>query len=192
MCEIDGCHKPVVARGWCEAHYTRWKRHGNPLKRVKLRGEAIKFYREVVLTYDGDECLDWPFTTNGKGYGWVSINGVGKVVPTAVCEEVHGPRPSKKHVAAHSCGRGHLRCCARAHIRWATYKENSADMVIHGTRPRGERQGSNKLSEKDVLEIYSLKNGSLHQDEVASLYGVGKGQVGKIWRGEQWSWLTLS
>lgn len=30
-CAIDTCTGDVVARGWCEAHYRRWRRHGNPL-----------------------------------------------------------------------------------------------------------------------------------------------------------------
>lgn len=37
ICTIDGCGKPVLVleRGWCNAHYRRWKRHGDPL--VTLR-----------------------------------------------------------------------------------------------------------------------------------------------------------
>jgi len=27
-CSVDGCNDNVVARGWCDAHYRRWKRHG--------------------------------------------------------------------------------------------------------------------------------------------------------------------
>lgn len=34
-CEIKNCDKPTVGRGWCNMHYSRWKRHGNPIKRVK-------------------------------------------------------------------------------------------------------------------------------------------------------------
>lgn len=30
-CTITGCRKPRVARGWCEGHYRRWRRHGDPL-----------------------------------------------------------------------------------------------------------------------------------------------------------------
>lgn len=30
-CSIDGCCEPVLARGWCVAHYQRWNRHGDPL-----------------------------------------------------------------------------------------------------------------------------------------------------------------
>ena len=31
MCSVKGCGKPHYGRGWCNAHYTRWRRHGDPL-----------------------------------------------------------------------------------------------------------------------------------------------------------------
>lgn len=31
LCSIDGCERATVGRGWCTAHYKRWKRHGDPL-----------------------------------------------------------------------------------------------------------------------------------------------------------------
>jgi hypothetical protein len=31
LCSISGCRSPFLARGWCEAHYRRWRRHGHPL-----------------------------------------------------------------------------------------------------------------------------------------------------------------
>ncbi len=30
-CSVEGCNKQIVARGWCGTHYTRWKRHRDPL-----------------------------------------------------------------------------------------------------------------------------------------------------------------
>ena len=30
-CVIDGCSKPLNARGWCKGHYYRWSRYGDPL-----------------------------------------------------------------------------------------------------------------------------------------------------------------
>ena len=30
-CSIEGCERAKLARGWCRAHYNRWKRHGDPL-----------------------------------------------------------------------------------------------------------------------------------------------------------------
>lgn len=28
-CAVVGCTKPIKSRGWCNAHYTRWLRHGD-------------------------------------------------------------------------------------------------------------------------------------------------------------------
>jgi len=30
-CTIEGCTRPVDARGWCKSHYGGWRRHGDPL-----------------------------------------------------------------------------------------------------------------------------------------------------------------
>lgn len=38
-CEVSGCEKPIRARGWCVAHYSRWERHGSPTAR--LAGEVV-------------------------------------------------------------------------------------------------------------------------------------------------------
>lgn len=31
ICTVDGCQGRAMARGWCQPHYNRWRRHGNPL-----------------------------------------------------------------------------------------------------------------------------------------------------------------
>ena len=30
ICSVDGCPKPVKARGWCNSHYQRWRLKGEP------------------------------------------------------------------------------------------------------------------------------------------------------------------
>jgi 5-methylcytosine-specific restriction endonuclease McrA len=35
-CSIDGCDAVAQARGWCKRHYTRWLRHGDPMRCWRL------------------------------------------------------------------------------------------------------------------------------------------------------------
>lgn len=39
VCSIEGCEKPVKARGWCGAHYMAWVTHGDPL--INKRKRAV-------------------------------------------------------------------------------------------------------------------------------------------------------
>ena len=45
-CKIDGCNKKYKGLGYCQMHYDRFKRHGNPLSggrfRIKNQGKKCK------------------------------------------------------------------------------------------------------------------------------------------------------
>jgi hypothetical protein len=51
-CSIEGCDRPVLGRGWCTAHYQRWKRHGDPLAGGAQRRNTIALVR---CSYEGCE-----------------------------------------------------------------------------------------------------------------------------------------
>lgn len=188
ICSIKGCGKPQKTRGWCRAHYHRWRRHGDPLGGRTLVGEPAQYFREIVLPFAGTECLIWPYSRIGGGYGELRQDGRTQRVHRLVCEVLHGPAPTPEHEAAHSCGKGYEGCCNPQHIRWATPTENSADRAIHGTVAHGERHGSVKLSEADVLEIRDLRD-QLSRREIAEIFGVTSHQIGYIYRGKSWGWL---
>ncbi|MGY2995487.1 hypothetical protein ACVWWD_004294 [Mesorhizobium sp. URHB0026] len=193
-CSIEGCGRPISVklRGWCEAHYSRWRRYGDPLAGVTPNGEPQRFYNEVVLTFTGSDCLTWPYGRDSHGYGRMKRNGRPTLVSRIVCEEVHGAPPSPSHEAAHSCGNGHLGCVASGHLSWKTTKENAADRIVHGTHRSGERHGRAKLTESDVHKIRALKNVAVTQLETAKRFGVSRATVWSIQNGQNWGWLEAS
>lgn len=185
-CQAHGCNKPYHAHGWCRLHYDRWLRTGDPLARRRpANGETQRYFEEVVLSYEEDDCLIWPFAS-ARGYGKVSDGGKSVHVHRMVCEKIHGAPPTPKHETAHSCGNS--LCVNYRHLRWATHEENERDKEFHGTRNRGERNGQSKLSLKDVREIRALK-GRGTQREIATRFGINQTTVGQIQRREKWAWL---
>lgn len=183
ICSIEGCNKliHVKSRGLCNAHYQRWRVHGNPTSGAPLRGGVQLYFRDVVLPYEGDDCLIWPFARNANGYGTIR----GGIVSRFVCEHAHGPAPTEKHEAAHSCGKGHEACVTKLHMSWKTHAENMADKLVHGTHTRGDRCWSAKLTWGEVSEIRNLR-GVLTQKDLAEKYGVAKSRIHKIMSGKTW------
>lgn len=191
ICSIDGCGKPTIARGWCSKHWTRWQRHGDPLAGGTPKdGSVRKYFFEVVVPFDGDECLIWPFARDKYGYGKIELDEGSNLVHRRACEEVNGPPPDEPDIqAAHNCGNGHEGCCNPRHLRWATRYDNSMDRVQHGTHNRGERHKMVKLTEAQVLEIRSLQ-GAVGRTELAERFGVTPTTIGDIHRRKSWFWLA--
>ena len=189
-CSVPGCVKPHDSHGYCGAHRERWKRYGDPLAGRTPEGEPERYLRDIVLAYDGDECLTWPYARNGDGRAKMSIDGKISLVHRHVCELVNGPPPTPRHQAAHSCGKGHEACVAKRHLSWKTQVENEIDKITHGTTNRGERCGTAKLTAKIVNEIVALK-GRLPQPEIAARYGVSRTTISAILTGRTWSHLEV-
>lgn len=190
ICSIPDCGKPIKNyRGWCQGHYLRWHRHGDPLAGGTPQGAAQKFFNEVALTYEGDECLTWPFYRAPNGYGKMKRDRGSQIVSRVLCEEVNGPPPTPAHEAIHSCGKGHEGCVSKQHLSWGTPTDNRADMVRHGTRIRGEKCHWTKLTEQDVRAIRSLR-GTASQLKIAARFGVSETAVRSIFSGRSWRWLT--
>lgn len=188
ICSIEGCGKPSRRRGWCSAHYQRWYCHGDPLGGGTQRGALPQYFHEVVMAYEGDECLAWPYSRDADGYGRIRIDGEAVFVHREVCKRVNGPPPSPAHQAAHSCGKGHEGCVTKRHLRWATQRENSADMIMHGTASRGEARPHSKMTEAQIREIRSLKGKMLYR-EIAAKMGLSRPSISMIMARKTWAWL---
>lgn len=187
LCSIPGCRKPHQARGWCNKHYQRWVAHGDASYPVNFagRGNPNRFY-QIAIGYEDDRCLIWPYGSTSNGRGIIAVgDGKSAIVSRRVCEAVHGPAPSPRHEAAHSCGDG--RCVNPRHLRWATHVENMADQLMHGTRNRGERNGAAKLTREDIPKIREMLK-TQNYGEVADAFGVNRGTIWQIDKGNAWWW----
>lgn len=192
-CSIDGCGRNAkgtgAAKGFCQQHYYRFSRYGDPTGGSTSWGEPSRFLQEVALPYKGDDCLAWPFSKAGKGYGSLWHDGKHMNAHRFICELVHGHPPTAEHEAAHNCGNGHLACVNPSHLEWKTKTENEADKVIHGTIGLGERNPQAKLTEAQVIQIHALK-GMKSQRALAREFGVQQAAISRIHTGQRWAWLT--
>lgn len=189
ICSIPDCGKPHDSKGYCNSHYFRLRKHGDPLGGRTPRGELMRFIHEVALNHSSEACLTWPFGRKAGGYGMVLVDGKKTHPHRYICGLANGAPPTPEHQAAHSCGNGHEGCIAPGHLSWKTCKDNHADKLEHGTHGRGERNSASKLTEADVHEIISVK-GKISQSKLAAKFGVAQSAISKIQTGRAWGWLS--
>ncbi len=156
-------------------------------RRKCRRGDAARFILEA-LTYESDECLLWPYTVVGKGYG--SLWWEGKIVGAhrLLCALAHGPVPGDgRWEAAHRCG---VRICMnKRHIRWARPVENAADKIAHRTDNKGVKHGLAKLTEDQVRDIREQRK-SATLESLAQRFNVSQTTIHRVTRGDGWVHVT--
>lgn len=187
-CSVESCQGTARNRGFCTAHYLKLRRHGNPLVgKTRPPGPSRREWldKNALSWADREQCLIFPFGLS-SGYGMASLED-GELIGSHryVCEAEHGPPPSPLHETAHSCG--NRACVSRWHVRWATRDENAADKLLHGTDPRGEKNGMAKLTRPEVDEIIRLR-GIETGTALADRFGVTPAQISNIQLGKQWAY----
>jgi hypothetical protein len=189
LCSVDGCGKRHFGRGFCPKHHWRWRKHGDPLAVMRLKGgEQLAWLRDVALLYEGDECLPWPFGVTKQGYGMVTHEDGSRETPHRyVCRKAHGEPAAPSHEVRHLCPRNR-RCVAKRHLAWGTRTENALDRHDHGTMIRGEGHPWHKLTEGEVVAIRNLQ-GVATQREIARKHDVSTTTVRDIWKRRRWGWL---
>ncbi len=143
--------------------------------------DKLLFLHKAILHTDASECLIWPFTKNDAGYGIISH----QLVHRLVCIAVHGKQPKRRPLVAHSCGKGHLGCINPRHLRWASFRENAHDRLLHGTQPMGETSHAACLTEEIVQQIRAMsrENGL---KPIADHFGISVNQVSRIRLRRSW------
>lgn len=129
-----------------------------------------------------------------RGYLRVSLCCDGRqwdvMVAILVCTIFHGPRPTRRHHAAHRNG---IKTDNRAsNLAWLTPKQNEADKVVHGVAIVGEKHPLAKLRTEDVLEIKRLlSSGVWRHHLIADAFGVSVGKIHQIACGISWKHIRI-
>jgi hypothetical protein len=98
-----------------------------------------------------------------------------------------GPIPDGL-IIRHTCDNG--LCVNSAHMLLGTYADNTADMFARGRHhdTRGERSGTAKLTNADILRIRALHAAGERGIglRLAAEYGVAKSAISRIVNGKRW------
>ena len=171
-CSVEGCGNPARLKSLCNAHYLRLRRHGDP------RGGGVgngvpRAWLEAIVKNPPDGCVDWPFASNGNGYGWASYEGK-RIGAHRLALLLHTGKNPRGMAAAHEC---HNRNCVNPkHLAWKTPSENGMDRRRDGTN-------RSKFTASDVAHIRaSCETGVA----LARAYGVTPSAIGKIRKGVNW------
>lgn len=118
-CSIDNCARRVVAWGWCDTHYRRWKRNGAPEAYATPKTVEQRFWEKVSKS---DACWLWTAGKDAAGYGSFHIDGRMVSAHRVSYELEFGPIPNNLWID-HRC---HTPACVNpGHLRLATPKQNA-------------------------------------------------------------------
>lgn len=185
-CQLPLCEEPTVSYRMCADHYRRWRRTGDPYAhKLTHRGRALKAFIDAAVCSETDECIIWPYAKTSSGYGmFCDASGKKHMATRVVAERFYGQAPSQNHVVAHKPVVCHNPSCVNPrHLRWATHKENSADMELDQTRRRGERSSNSKLTAEIVLSIRASNERGC---DLAKRYGVSQATISLVRHRKVW------
>lgn len=103
-CSIETCERLATARGWCNPHYQRFLRHGDPLVQMVVHYATRAEYLAANSDRSGGPhaCWPWTGTIEKDGYGQTKWHRKCERANRVAYEELVGPVPAGK-VLDHAC-----------------------------------------------------------------------------------------
>jgi hypothetical protein len=165
------------------AEYELGGRECNPLPNWSPQ-DVERFLGKIQKGSD-NECWEWVCNKRG-GYGRFRIEDKLYTATRLMWRLTHGTDPAGQLVC-HTCD--NPACCNPSHLFLGSDAENNADkeQKARGKHPVGEANGLSKLSEEDVIAIYTSTG--THRS-VANQYGVTGENIAAIRKGKTWTHVT--
>jgi len=185
LCSVEGCSRQHKGRGLCERHLQRLKRTVTTEERPE-QTLADRFWSKVDKR-GPDDCWLWTAAVNEHGYGVMRPQGQ-RSGPTVKAHRVSLMLAGvnvEGLLIRHACD--NPPCVNPTHLSVGTHADNSADMVSRERQARGSRNGTSKLTEKQVAEIRArAAQGDLHR-AIAADYGISRSRVTMLVNGKGWA-----
>ena len=144
-----------------------------------------RFMSHVITSNDPAECWEWTANRCRGAYGHFSVNGQTVKAHRWIYEAVVGPIPEGLQIR-HHCDNPD--CVNPAHLEPGTAADNTADKMERGRMPnrQGEKHPLARLTADDVREIRRLSAMGHSAPQIAKVFPITRGQIGKIVRRENW------
>jgi hypothetical protein len=145
-------------------------------------------YKQIRYVINDNDC--WICTSHAKPshrgkYPVLERRGKFYRMSRYIYEIENGYIDADKFVM-HTCD--NPECINPKHLRLGTPKENTEDMIRKNRKPIGEEVMNSKLTELQVVKIYSDPRSLL---TLANEYGVSKKTILNIKQGKNWKHLNL-
>lgn len=164
---------------------------------------VITYILSKVMIDPNTGCWEWQGERNSKSqYGRCYVKNKHLSAHRVSYAAFNGQIPKGLHIC-HKCD--NPPCCNPAHLFAGTQKENIQDAVrkrrmAYGDRnwarkhpelvKRGEVAGNSKLSDAQVLTIWSMTKWKIEDSEIAREFGISYATVGQIKLGKTWNHVT--
>lgn len=152
--------------------------------RLKPKQQPIKerFWEKVDIRGE-DDCWNWMASKNKTGYGYFGIKGKNWKSNRAAWMLTNGDIPNGLSVC-HHCD--NPSCCNPVHLFLGTHTDNIRDGFNKNRYPKTHESRGVKLTSNQVIEIRRLCEEGMRKRDIAQMYGVCRGTIGKISRRELW------
>lgn len=176
-CSVPGCESPRRKRDWCQSHYQRWARHGDPTgggaQRLPFANAAERFWAKVDRSAGASACWPWTGSCGLTGYGRFQWRAISKAPLTASRVAYFLTHDEWPAVVRHTCD--NPPCCNPAHLLPGTQGENNRDKI-----ERGRQRVRRLLSDEDVVVIRTRVAAGETQARLAAEFEIDNSTVSLI------------
>lgn len=193
-CSVKDCNDKYLCKSFCNKHYLRFMKHGDPLVLLstskKVIPSEVRFWKYVIKGKKPEDC--WRWTGSKMVFGYGKFYGNKKYIPShRYSYELHIGLIPDGLLVCHKCD--NPECSNPLHLFLGTYQDNMDDKVSKGreSKLKGSLHPHAKLKEDDVVKIKNKLKEKVLMRILADQYKVSVGTIRAIKGGYIWKHVTI-